>query len=167
MLVETQRLSISDVGIVAWALGFVTDSEDVVLGALIALLKRKNRNFPMAETIAVYFGCWNEAGHFLWGPGRRSIRDYDAEKLRIPTGYQLDGTQLFLPRPEKIGTGCVTYLPAMDCTVLAWWGSPWDSRGAVNAAFITNGDLGEIAMWQRFVRYFPELSAQLKQPVVE
>ena len=82
----------------------------------------------------------------------------------IPTAGNLDGSLLFLPRPEKTGTGCITYLPSIDRTILAWWGSPWDQRGAVNAAFITNGDLGEVAMWQRFVRYFPDLSAKISQP---
>ena len=121
----------------------------------------------MAETITVYFGCWNEAGHFLWAPGRRSIYDHEVRDMVIPTPGDLDGSKLLLPHPEKTGTGCITYLPAINRTVLAWWGSPWDKRGAVNAAFITNGDLGEIAMWQRFARYFPELSAVIDQPTVD
>lgn len=121
----------------------------------------------LTETIAVYFGCWNEAGHFLWGPGQRSLYDHQIREMVIPTPGDLDGSLLFLPRPEKTGTGCVTYLPAINRSILAWWGSPWDKRGAVNAAFITNGDVGAVAMWQRFARYFPELSAAIDQPTVD
>ena len=119
------------------------------------------------ETIAVYFGCWNEAGHFLWEPGRRSVRDFDAKRMRVPTANNLDGSELFLPRPERPGTGCLTYLPAINRTVLAWWGSPWDKRGAVNAAFITNGNLGETATWQRFVQHFRDLSDEIERPTIE
>jgi len=118
------------------------------------------------ETIIVYFGCWNEAGHFLWQPGRRGLRDYDADKMLIPTASQLDGSKLFLPSPEKVGTGAVTYLPAPDRTVFAWWGiNPWDQRGAVNSAIITNGNLDETEMWQRFGKHFPELSEKLTRPL--
>ena len=120
----------------------------------------------MAETIAVYFGCWNEAGHFLRGPGRRSLYDHEIRQMIIPTAADLDGSLLFLPRPEKTGAGCITYLPAIDRTILAWWGSPWDGRGAVNAAFITNGNAGEDAAWKLFCRYFPELAEKIERPTL-
>lgn len=118
------------------------------------------------ETIAVYFGCWDAAGHYLWTPNKHGLTRHDADRMLIPTAGTLDGSLLFLPRPEKKGTGSLTYLPAPNRTILAWWGSPWDNRGAVNAAFITNGDLGETAMWQRFIRHFPDLSTEIKQPTI-
>ncbi len=119
------------------------------------------------ETIIVYFGCWSYAGHFLWGSGRRSLSDLVAAKMLIPIASHLDGSKQFLPHPEKIGTGSITYLPAPNRTILAWWGNnPWDQRGAVNSAIITNGKLGQVAMWQRFVKHFPDLSEQLKQPTI-
>ncbi len=118
------------------------------------------------EPIIIYFGCWGAPGHFLWLPDMNSLYEHDGLKMMIPTAAQLDGSRLFLPRPEKAGTGAVTYLPATDRTVFAWWGNnPWDKRGAVNQAIITNGNLGEIQIWQRFVRYFPNLSEKLTQPV--
>ena len=117
------------------------------------------------ETIAVYFGCWKQAGHFLHKPGMHSLYDHERREMNIPSASDLDGSKLFLPQPEKVGTGCVTYLPAMNRTILAWWGSPWDQRGAVNAAFITNGEMnGAGLMWQRFIHYFPELSDQIERP---
>lgn len=119
------------------------------------------------NTIAVYFGCWNQAGHFLWEPGHISMRDCDAKRMRIPNAIVLDNPPgLFLPNKERKGTGCVTYLPGPNRTILAWWGSPWDSRPGVHAAFITNGDAGEAVAWNMFCRYFPTLSAQIERPSI-
>jgi len=81
----------------------------------------------------------------------------------IPRPHQLDGGQLFLPRLERKGDACLTYLPAPDRTVLAWWGSPFDERGAVNSAIITEGNVSAEECWQRFVDQFSDL-AQLPKP---
>ncbi len=119
------------------------------------------------ETVIVYFGCWGAAGHYLWLPNKNTLYRHESDKLSIPSAEKLDATALFLPHPEKVGAGVITYLPAPNLTVLAWWGNnPWDERGKVNSAVITNGDVGEIALWQRFVRYFPDLSEKLKQPLL-
>ena len=119
------------------------------------------------STVAVYFGCWKQAGHFLHKPGMHSLYDHERREMNIPSAGDLDGSKLFLPQPEKVGTGCITYLPAMHRTVLAWWGSPWDGRGAVNAAFITNGDTGEATAWALFCRYFPEVAEKIDQPACD
>lgn len=119
----------------------------------------------MSNSIAVYFGCWKEPGHYLWKPGSRLYR-HEQAALAIPTSIDLDGSHLFLPSPEKVGTGCLTYLPAMDRTVLAWWGSPWDKRPAVNSAFITNGNANESIAWLRFCHYFPELTEVIARPTL-
>ena len=117
-------------------------------------------------TIIVYFGCWDRPGHFLWNQNKQWVSDRDIERLLLPTAGTLDGSRLFLPYPEKVGAGAVTYLPAPDRTVLAWWGlNLWDQRGAVNSAIITNGNLDQTEMWQRFAGYFPELAEKLTRPV--
>ncbi len=116
------------------------------------------------KTIAVYFGCWGEAGHWLWKPRKTKLWDREATQMLIPSATILDGSCLFLPNPGRVGAGCITYLPAIDRTILAWWGNPWDKRPGVNSAFITNGDLGEIAAWRRFYRYFPGLASAIDRP---
>lgn len=117
------------------------------------------------DTTILFFGCINRAGHYLWLPNLNKISESEAHNMKVPTARQLDNTCFFLPRPEKVGTSQLTYLPAPDLSVLAWWGNnPWDKRGAVNSAIITNGELGTVAMWQRFVRYFPDLSVELSVP---
>ena len=117
------------------------------------------------STIIAYFGCWGQPGHFLWDRHGHHFDRYQADKKLIPDTKLLDASVIFLPFREQVGDGCITYLPGPNRTVLAWWGNnPWDKRGKVNSAVITNGELGESAMWSRFQRYFAALSGQLKRP---
>ncbi len=121
----------------------------------------------MSQITVVFFGCWGAPGHFLWLPNMNTLDQHECDRLLIPAAAKLDATTLFLPHPEKIGTGAITYLPAPNLTVLAWWGNnPWDERGKVNNAVITNGDTGETVIWQLFARYFSVLEKQLERPVI-
>jgi hypothetical protein len=86
-------------------------------------------------------------------------------KLRVPAAATLDGTPIFLPYPERAGNGALTYLPANDRSILAWWGgSPWDSRPGVNSAIIVAGRASVAEIWARFVTAFPQLAADLGSP---
>ncbi len=119
------------------------------------------------STNIVFFGCWGDAGHFLWNPDKSWVSDRDVRRLSLPTAGDLDGSDLFLPRPEVIGHGAMTYLPAPNLTVLAWWGgSPWDSRPNVNNAIITTGEFNDLVLWNLFTRYFEELAGLMKRPDV-
>lgn len=111
-----------------------------------------------------YFGCWEQAGHHLRDRSGRSIGDHESTRLRIPRDFDLDGGPLFLPHPERVGRGAVTYLPACNVTVLAWWGSPWDKRGAVNSAVILRGRHDADGAWTAFTEAFPRLASQLMKP---
>ncbi len=116
----------------------------------------------MAEQV-YYFGCWEEPGHHFWASSGRLVSN--REQALLPRSHHLDGTELFLPSPEREGQGALTYLPALDLTVLAWWGgNPWDSRGAVNQAVMVRGNHDADSVWQVFCAEFPVLSAQLKRP---
>lgn len=111
-----------------------------------------------------YFGCKDRAGHYLHDSSLRLVRD--PRKLRIPSEHDLDGGPMFLPHPEKKGSGALTYLPACDITVLAWWGNPWDSRGAVNTAVLVRGKHDAEAVWTAFTKECPYLAAKLERPNV-
>ncbi len=120
----------------------------------------------MSNENTFYFGCWGQAGHFLWNSHRQYVSDHDIRRLKLPTASQLDGTTLFLPQ-EVIGKGAITYLPGPNLTVFAWWGNnPWDERGKVNNAIITMGDTGKSVTWKMFTRYFPGLANVLKLPEI-
>ena len=122
------------------------------------------------EAICFYWGCWGAAGHFLHNHSKHTLRDgLETKWFNVPTDHQLDATGIFLPREERHGDGCLTYLPAMDLQVLAWWGNnPWDTRGAVNQAILLR-EPGRPKwtfdqLWARFEIYYPELSKQLPKP---
>jgi len=113
--------------------------------------------------VIAYFGCWGEAGHYLWAPGKQRLWD----RNEWPRDYHLDGGILFLPLPERAGYGAITFLPVPGITVLAWWGSPWDKRRAVNSAVMVRGNVPALdAIWAAFAKSFPELAAQLQKPVL-
>lgn len=84
----------------------------------------------------------------------------------IPRDHNLDGTPIFLPFPERVGEGALTYLPGTDRTVLAWWGSPFDSRGKVNNTIICAGRLSAGEVWLAFGSAFPALVMKLTFPSV-
>lgn len=114
-----------------------------------------------------YFGCWGEAGHFLWGPGHQRIHrpPFPIEE------HMLDGGP-FLPLPERVGTGMLTRLDGW--TVLAWWGgNPWDRRGKVCQSVVLRGETAGICrvtsladVWAAFGRTFPDLAAVLRIPTL-
>ena len=110
-----------------------------------------------------YFGCWGEAGHFLWRPGHLTVRSCQSEGLPFHQYYFLDGGP-FLPRTERKGDAALTHIPGW--TVLAWWGSPWDDRTGVNAAIIAEGLLDGVGILMAFNEAFPDLAAKLLAPAV-
>lgn len=117
--------------------------------------------------LVLYWGCWDGAGHYLWFPSRRTIQNrYEAQALKVPHDHNLDGTAIFLPFPERLGKGALTYLPANDRTVYAWWGNnPWDRRPGVNSAIITEGNVSTEECWERLQQQFPLLTRNLNSPI--
>lgn len=117
-----------------------------------------------SEPEVYYFGCKDRAGHYLIDRSHRSLGHHDANRLNIPRDHDLDGGPMFLPHPEKVGSGALTYLPACDLTVLAWWGNPWDKRGAVNTAVMVRGHHDADAVWAAFEQQFPHVAPKLTRP---
>lgn len=116
-------------------------------------------------TLCIYWGCLGDSGHHLHSPDRGLVRPFECERFRIPTAGQMDGGCAFLPHSKTIGVACLTYLPGPDRTILAWWGSPWDSRPGVNSAIITEGNVDADECWRRFVTTFPaRLTARIERP---
>lgn len=119
----------------------------------------------MAEVY--YFGCDGQAGHHLRATsGWRTLSSHDAQRLRVPADHALDGGAAFLPYPEKKGVGALTYCPANDLTVLAWWGNPWDERGAVNNAVMVRGQHDFDSLWSAFEKAFPNIAPKLSKPTI-
>ena len=114
-----------------------------------------------------FFGCNEQTGHHLIsGQMGMSVRDFECDRYMIPKDHHLDGTFIFLPRPERKGEGALTYLPGTDRTVLAWWGSPFDARGAVNNAIIVFGKATVDEVWAKFTARYPRLAQLLPRPTI-
>lgn len=82
------------------------------------------------------------------------------------TIYGLDTT--FAPGPHGTRAGNVEDEAAIALTyfrgwtVMAMWDRSIDTRGASNAAFISEGRLTETEMWALAREYFPTIVARLK-----
>jgi hypothetical protein len=111
-----------------------------------------------------FFGCWGGAGHFMRTPDRQTV--HDCERAGIPKDSDLDGSRLFLPYPENPGEGRLTYLPALNVTVLSWWNRVIDTRPAVNSHLIVRQETRLDTMWAIFVHKFPDLAALHTKPIV-
>lgn len=115
----------------------------------------------------IFWGCWDRPGHYLWTPYKSTLRDFEADRQLVPRANYLDATIMFLPKDERVGTGALTYLPGIDRTILAWWGSPFDTRGKVNSALIADGQLTLDAIWHRFSQLYPDLEPKLQRPYLQ
>jgi hypothetical protein len=111
-----------------------------------------------------FFGCWDEAGHYMRTPDKQMV--HDCVRVGIPRPEDLDGSRLFLPHPENVGEGRITYLPALNVTVLSWWNRIIDTRPGVNSHVICRGGQGIQTMWNVFASRFPDLAALHTKPIV-
>lgn len=114
----------------------------------------------------LYFGCWNEPGHFLFKPDRTTLRRYDPIAPYVLLPEDLDGSRVFLPQPEEVGRGQLNHLIRNgECvTVLAWWDRTFDHRGKCNAALQTDGWDTADGIWTRFGIVYESLAKQLSKP---
>lgn len=117
----------------------------------------------------LYFGCWDQPGHFLYRPDKMTVSEYSAGADLLPhilLPKDLDGSRVFLPQPERVGVGQLTHLiRGAECvTVLAWWDRTFDQRGKCNAAIQTDGWDTVDGIWKRFCLVYETLAKQLSKP---
>lgn len=119
-----------------------------------ALVKLGGKSLPPV----LYFGPYQEAGHFLHGPGGRQINRDDLKRMGFPLSnanyYGIDLSQgldgCYCPgrikgekqfgkttRPEVEGEAKLTHENGM--TVLGIWDRSVDKRGACNSTYIALG----------------------------
>jgi len=118
-----------------------------------------------------YFGCWNQAGHYLHEPGGNTVFREAVGPFTggMPYGDQLplDGT--FAPGPNRSSgvrniedETAVALTHIRGWTVLAMWDRSVDTRGACNAAFIAEGSNTMAEMWALARQHFPQVVQRLK-----
>ncbi len=89
-----------------------------------------------------YFGCYQQKGHFLYGPGGHSIHNYN--RVQLP-GLNTD----ILTRPDAIFPP-QKYLSGYNesivppVRIVSWWDTSLDHRPGSNSTLIGYGyDTGE------------------------
>jgi hypothetical protein len=143
------------------------------------------------KTRALFFGCWNEAGHFMWSPGGGRPRRSDDVEYAAP-GVHLDGS--LAPRNwkstyygvglcwqaqgetrekrDRIGYNSNEYpegqflrhfLPN-GFTAIQWWDRhQGDSRGACNSTMLLEGEHTTEEMLAALRQHFPHVVANLER----
>lgn len=95
-----------------------------------------------AGRLALYFGCWNRPGHFLWFPNGLAARSGDKAIGKLPwndalmdTGLLRNGKHLDNPDGRVWWTcGGLEFWYAF-----LWWDRAGDSRGNSNSGFYVRG----------------------------
>jgi hypothetical protein len=98
-----------------------------------------------------YFGCIDQAGHYLWAPGPRSA--YRAETPWGPHGWGLDGTL----HPKGQGEGVAALVRKDGWTAIAFIDYSIDSRPGSNSVFLAEGNFTFAEMLQHAHNYFPSV----------
>jgi hypothetical protein len=93
--------------------------------------------------LALYFGCWNQAGHFLHGPGGASVRpnhgrpsDFPWDECIMDAGFLRNGKV-----PDKPDGRVFWTCGGADAFWYAfyWWDRSVDKRGACNSGIYVRG----------------------------
>jgi hypothetical protein len=138
-------------------------------------------------SLCLFFGCWNQPGHFLVGPGRSRFVLTTQEESQLPG--LLDGR--FAPRRTRDGGICFG-LPYHGnsshelnnsqefpqghfarhrlerWTLIQWWDRcQGDGRGACNSTVLLEGEHTTEEMLAALAEHFPHVLANLKTHGVE
>lgn len=120
--------------------------------------------------LALYFGCWEGPGHFLWNSGGRHIW---TEKLKdFPWGDGLmDGGLLHNGKIPDVPDGRVHWTAGGAKSfwyAFYWWDRSVDGRGACNSGFYVRG-FGwpeTKAAFDYACEQFPHIIKRQKYPLV-
>ena len=115
----------------------------------------------------LYYGCWNDSGHYLYDIHGRVIFELDAERRhRCPfVPSRIDA--FFAPRQVMESEDVTTVTHIHGWTVLAMWDRSVDGRPGSNAAFLMEGHFEEGSMWARASLDYPHIVERLKAAKVD
>lgn len=124
-----------------------------------------------AGKLALYFGCWDQPGHYLHSPGGATVRHKERERLEVPwddalmdTGLLKNGKRADSPDGRVWWTaGGLTFWYAFF-----WWDRSVDTRGACNSGFYVRG-FGWPEIQDAFdyaCEIYPQVVARQKYPLV-
>ena len=140
-----------------------------------------------------YFGCWREAGHYLWAPGGRSvtyserqaIEYYGTPRLHIDStlaprwingvvGWagmpaKDDRERQSYERGQQLRNGrCLSHRLDNGYSALAWWDQhQGDSRPGSNCVLLLEGDQNAQQILAAGQVHFARVFENLKQAGIE
>jgi len=102
-----------------------------------------------------FFGCWKQAGHFLYDPSGMMMESFGPFIQE-----SMDG--IFLKPGHRIG-GQVDIVYFKDHTVIAFVDNTVDRRPGSNGAFIVEGHgLTKKQCWAEAAKLYPQIVERLK-----
>jgi len=113
-----------------------------------------------------YFGCWKQAGHYLFCPGMRTARGNSLPD-DFPVNYgSLDGS--FLPQRHADEQGKVRIWRTSGWAIVAFADRSVDSRPGSNSAFVTRtkGNPTDIEIMRGMKSVFPEVFKRINFPLI-
>jgi hypothetical protein len=111
-----------------------------------------------------YFGCWQEAGHYLRTPDGRT-GEYALPHDFPFRVHTLDGG--FLPPKLPETEGRATLFHINGWTVMTFWDRSVDKRGACNSSFVFRGKLTFAEACALAADKFPSVWNRFQFPVTE
>jgi hypothetical protein len=111
-----------------------------------------------------YFGCWGEAGHYLFRPNRTSVyrKDHPGPWARIDGELAPHGPET---RSKNQVQGEAVLWHRDGWTALGWWDRSGDSRGNSNSNLIAEGLFTAKEMISLGQEYFPEIMRRQPTPI--
>jgi hypothetical protein len=142
---------------------------------------------------AYYFGCWNQAGHYLFGPHGSHVPYEEREKIELyADGLHLESS--LAPRRTRDGKiacrargastrdrdmihnntaecpqgQCLVHHLPNGFTAMQWWDRcQGDTRGACNSTVLLEGEHDFETMVAALREHFPTVAANLDKAGVE
>lgn len=112
---------------------------------------------------AFYFGCWREAGHYLFTPSGRSTYSVPND-FPLPANY-LDSGLLPPNLPETEGRASLVHINGW--TVISFWDRSVDKRGKCNSSFLFRGHFTFDEMCKLAAEKFPTIWNRFAFPITE
>ena len=113
---------------------------------------------------AFYFGCWREAGHYLFCPSGRQASYRLPDDFPISRGDILDAGFLPANLPEVEGLASFCHLNGW--TIISFWDRSVDKRGKSNSSFLLRGEYSFDVACKAAAEVFPAIWSRFKFPIV-
>ena len=104
----------------------------------------------------IYYGCWDECGHFPWETGKERLSFRDFFNLQ-PWGSRVDGGLCHLGKERQ---GVYRVHKQDGWTAVAFWDRSVDHRPGSNSVFLIQQDVSGAELLRMAHEQFPSVFAR-------